>query len=436
MAQEKDIYSVGFGQTQDALTTKVGGVEFNSAGTYGGEFGTKQVDAGSPMQRFTKIMENIHQKTNIITANAVKAEGKRDLVYGHPDADLAEKEAKRANILSRTVWGKVGEGKDEQTLVTNMSTMPFRPNNKYIDLSKSTHLAVPTADVDGVKLVPGRSGGHLGVRVPYQINFQAIGEYDPANPDANKEDIGRIRYTAIQTTKGDTVYAAEKKPGTPVVTVYKPAMSGEPKYEMPKRDKEGNIVKDDKGRTVWEEVGAEKFMKDPRIAKIMQTAENGLKGATIEKNIKQPDNTVKPELRPDGGYTTVGNYDPKVNEEVLKPFAKKTFNELKDPTKEESSIKVAMSRDKESEGQGIKVGKQEYKEREDGTKVYETTKAIKMENGVVKNLAELPRGGVNATITKRERKDVDVDVADGGGSGGSSSPAPKTTRKRDTGIGR
>lgn len=431
MAKEKDIYSVGFGQSQDALTQKVGGVDFNAAGTYGGEFGTKQVDAGSPMQRFMKTMEDIHRKTQVITADAVKAEGKRDLVYGHPDADLAEKEAKRANILSRTVWGKVGEGKDEKTLVTNMSTMPFRPSNKYIDLSKSTNLAVPTADVDGVKLVPGKSGGNVGVRVPCSINFQAIGEYDPANPNINKEDIGRIRYTSIQTIKGDTVYAAEKKPGTPVVTVYKPALSGEPKYEMPKRDKEGNIVKNDKGQTVWEEVGAEKFMKDPRIAEVMKMAEKGLKGETIEKNIKQPDNTVKPEQRPAGGFTTVGNYDPKVNEEILTPFAKRTFNELKDPTKEENSIKVSMSKDKKVEG-AVKIVKQEF-----GEEGYKIGKGISVKDGAVKNIPqdEITRGGVNATVTKRERKDVGVDVGDGG-NGGSSSPAPKTTRKRDTGIGR
>ena len=103
MAQEKDIYSVGFGQSQDALTTKVGGVEINSAATYGGEFGTKQVDAGSPMRRFTETMRDIHKNTQIITRDAAKAEGKEELVYGKSDATLAEKEAKKADIVSRTV---------------------------------------------------------------------------------------------------------------------------------------------------------------------------------------------------------------------------------------------------------------------------------------------------------------------------------------------
>ena len=433
MAKDKDVYSIGFGQSQDALTTKVGGVEFNSAGTYGGEFGTKQVDAGSPMRRFLEVTRDAHKKAQIITRDAAKSEGKEELVYGHPDAPLAEKEAKRANIVSSTVWGKDGKGEDAKTLVTNVSTIAFGnedPSKKYIDLSKSTNLAVPTADVDGAKLVPGKSGGHIGVRVPYSINIQAIGEYDPANPDANKEDVGRIRYTAIENTKGDRVYAAVKKPGTPVVTVYEPAISGTPKYEIPMRDKEGNIVKDEKGRTKWKEVSAEEFQKDPRVKAVMEKAENGLQGKTIEKDIKQPDGTVQKGVeRPDGGFTTVRNYDSKVNEEVLAPFAKRVLTEMG-----KESVKASLSRDKDREG-AVKIVEQKFVEREDGTKGYEAGKAISVKAGVVKEV-EATRGGVNATFTKRERKDVGVDVGDGGQGGGSSSPAPKTTRKRDTGIGR
>ena len=429
MAKEKDVYSIGFGQSQDALTTKVGGVEFNSAGTYGGEFGTKQVSAGSPMQRTFEVLRDAHKKAQIITRDAAKSEGKEELVYGQPDAPLAEKEAKRANIVSSTVWGK---DKDDKTIITNVSTIAFGnedPSKKYIDLSKSTNLAVPTADIDGAKLVPGKSGGHIGVRVPYSINFQAMGEFDPKNPDANKEDIGRIRIVAIENTKGDRVYGARKRPGTPVVTVYEPAISGTPKYEMPVRDKEGNIVKDEKGRTKWKEVSAEEFQKDPRIKAVMDKAENGLQGKTIEKDIKQPDGTVKEgQIRPDGGFTTVRNYDPKVNEEVLAPFAKRVLDEMG-----KDNVKASLSKDKDREG-AVKIVEQKVVEREDGTKGYEAGKAISVKAGVVKEV-EATRGGVNATFTKRERKDVGVDVGDGG-NGGSSSPAPKTTRKRDTGIGR
>lgn len=438
MAKDKDVYSIGFGQSQDALTTKVGGVEFNSAATYGGENGTKQVDNGSPMRRFMALMQDTHKKTQMIMRDAAKGEGKEELVYGKSDASLADKEAKKANIISRTVWGKFGEGKDEKTLVSNMSTMSFGnedPSKKYIDLSKSSNLAVPTAGADGVKLEPGKSGGAIGVRNPVRVTIQAIGEYDPANPTANKEDVGRMSWTPIESTNGLPVYAASRKPGASPLKVdhYEPAMSGKPKFELPMRDKEGNIVKNDKGATKWREVSVDEFMKEPRIAETLRSAEKGLKGETIEKNIKQPDNTVKPEQRPAGGFTSVGSYDTKVNEEVLTQFAKRTLKELG-----KDSAKVAMSKDKDREG-AVKIVEQNVVEREDGTKGYEAGKGISVKDGVVKEIPQekITRGGVNATITKRERKDVDVnvDVGENGG-GGSSSPAPKTTRKRDTGIGR